>query len=310
MSWLSNADVNRLAAHTTLHQIAWGLSGVFSSVYLLRAGLPAAGIFLAFAAILALRFALRPLALIAVARLGLRRTLVGGTLISAAQYPVLALVDGSLPALMLYCGVTALGNVFYWTCYHALFATLGDAESRGRQVGLREALNAVAGVLGPAVGGVMLATAGPWTAFGAAALFEAIAILPLLRVTEPPIERLLPRTAYAAARTGVLLFITDGWMTSSAMVAWSIIMFQAVGARYDAFGGTLALAALAGAVAGLALGRTLDRGHARRAVWTNAALFVGSLLFRAFCGTDPVLVLAATIVGTVLAGLYIPLLMT
>src|ERR1700722_8218031 len=87
-------------------------------------------------------------------------------------------------------------------------------------------------------------------------------------------------------------------------------MFKALGARYDTFGGELAAAALARALAGILLGRSLDRGHARRAIGANALLFAASLLFKALCGSDPILVLAATIAGTVLGGLYIPSLMT
>jgi MFS transporter, DHA1 family, inner membrane transport protein len=58
-------------------------------------------------------------------------------------------------------------------------------------------------------------------------------------------------------------------------------MFQGVGARYDAFGGTPAAAALAGALGGLALGHFIDRGHARRATWINAATLGGTLMAKA-----------------------------
>jgi DHA1 family inner membrane transport protein len=310
VSWRANVEINRLAVHTTLHQFAYGISAAFAGAYLLRAGLSPAAVFLTLAAILALRFALRPLVLVAVARLGPRRTLIGGTLLVALQYPLLAPVRGTGIELAVYCGVTALGNVFYWTCYHAFFAALGDADRRGSQVGAREMLSAVAGVLAPATGGVVLTTLGPWAAFGAAAAIEVAAIAPLWRVGEPAVARVAPRDAYAAARTGVLLFLCDGWMVSSASVAWTIIMFRALGARYDAFGGALAAAALAGALAGMLLGHVIDRGHARRAIGANALLFAISLVFKALCGSDPVLVLTATIAGTVLGGLYIPSLMT
>jgi hypothetical protein len=310
MGWLANADVNRLTLHQTLHNFAFGVSGVFVGAYLLRAGLSPAGVWLVFAAILALRFALRPLVLVAVERLGPRRTLIGGTVLFGAQYPLLAPVHGSGVELAVFVAVAALGNVFYWTCYHAFFAALGDADQRGRQVGLREAASAIANVLGPAAGGVALSTLGPWAAFGAAATFELAAIAPLWRVREPAVARVAPRDAYRAARTGVLLFVCDGWMTCNAWVAWMIIAFAALGARYDAYGGALAAAALAGALAGMVLGHSLDRGQARHAIRVNAALFGVSLLFKTLCGTAPALVIAATIIGTVLTGLYIPSLMT
>lgn len=310
MGWLANADVNRLTLHTALHQFAFGVSGVFVGAYLLRAGLSPAGIWLAFAAILALRFVLRPLVLVVVDRLGARLTLIGGTVLLALQYPLLAPVHGGGGALALYCVVAAISNVFYWTCYHAFFAALGDAEQRGRQVGLREALSALANVLAPATGGVMLSAFGPWAAFGAAGAIELAAIVPLWRVRAPIVARTAPADAYVAARTGALLFVCDGWLNCSATVAWMIIMFSALGARYDAYGGALAAAALAGALAGIVLGRMLDRGQARHAIRINAGLFGASLLFKTFCGATPAAVLVAAVIGTVLTGLYIPSLMT
>ena len=57
-------------------------------------------------------------------------------------------------------------------------------------------------------------------------------------------------------------------------------MFQALGGRYDSFGGTLSLAALAGAVGGLVLGRLIDNGRGRGAVWLNAAVLAAGLVLR------------------------------
>src|SRR5208283_2784834 len=118
-----------------------------------------------------------------------------------------------------------------------------------------------------------------------AAAIEVVAILPLLGVRAPPVPRLSPRGAYAAARTGMLLFATDAWIVCCAAVAWDIIVFRALQSRLDAFGGTLALAALAGALSGVLLGRFIDRGHARRAIRLNAVVLALALLARALCGS-------------------------
>ena len=162
MTYFLNRDINRLAAHATLHVLAWSFCGLFSAVFLLRQGVSVAGVFLAFAAILLSRLALRPLVLIVAPRAGLRRTLMLGTLLHAFQSPMLALVHGPDVTLALYCVVAAIGQVFYWTSYHAYFAALSDTELRGSQVAAREVLAAAAGTLGPAAGGLMLAELGAW----------------------------------------------------------------------------------------------------------------------------------------------------
>ena len=92
--------------------------------------------------------------------------------------------------------------------------------------------------------------------------------------------------------------------------AWSLILFQGLDARYDAFGGALAEAALAGAISGLVLGRFIDMGHTRYATWVNAAMLAGTLIAKAVCGSDPILVIAVAVGTTALAELYVPSLMT
>jgi DHA1 family inner membrane transport protein len=310
MKFFANRDINRLAAHLALVTLAWSLAGIFFIVFLLRAGLPLAQIFLLAAAILALRFALRPLVVIVASTIGLRRTLIFGTLLSALQYPAIALVHGVGPALMLFCGISALSQVFYWTCYHAFFASRGDIEHRGKQIGARQALSAVAAVIGPAVGGIMLTNFGPWIAFGAAFSIQVAAVFPLLYVEEPKITQPSPRGAFAAARVGVLLFIADGWIQNGSATAWSIVMFRALDQRFDNFGGLLAVAALGGALGGMVLGRFIDMGHARRSVWLNAVILAVGLILKSVCDSDPLAVVGIAIGTTLFSGLYVPYWMT
>src|SRR5882757_1736676 len=219
MKFLANPHINRLAAHSTLHQLAWCFFGVF----LLKAGIAPAVIFLSIAGIRVLRFALRPLVLLVIPAIGLRRTMMLATFLFALQYPALAFVDGPGPALLVFCAITALGEGFYFTCYHALFAALGDAEHRGSQLGVRQGLAAIASVVGPVAGGLALAAFGPWAAFGVAALAEIAAVLPLRHLPEMPAERATTRDVFASAQPGVYLFLTDGWIITCSAVAWDII---------------------------------------------------------------------------------------
>ncbi|HEY1475706.1 MAG TPA: MFS transporter [Pseudolabrys sp.] len=310
MMFFANRDINHLALHAALVSLAWSLAGIFFAVFLLRAGLPPAQIFLAMAAVLAFRFAFRPLVLTVASAIGMRRTLIFGTFLSGFQFPAIALVHGVDLALLLFCVIAAIGQVFYWTCYHAYFGSLGDIDHRGKQVGARQALAAIAGVIGPAAGGIMLTSVGPWFAFGTAFAVHVAAIVPLLAVEEPRIENPAPRGAFAAARLGIQLFFTDGWMMSGAGIAWSIVMFEALDARYDNFGGVLAVAALVGSLGGMVLGRFMDMGHARRSVWLNAGILAVGFILKSISGGHPIAVVGVAIVTTLFSGLYIPYWMT
>src|SRR5487761_283284 len=302
--FFANRAVNRLAVHTALQQLAWCMSGAFFGVYLLRAGLAPSVLFLASAGVLTLRFVLRPLVLLVAPRIGLRQTLVIGTLLSALQYPAVGLVHGADVTLVLFCTIGALAGVFYWPCYHTFFAALGDREYRGSQVGVRQVLMGIAAVLGPAAGGIMLTNFGPWVAFGTAAA------VPLFAVREPPLARRSPRGAYAAAWNGVCLFAVDGWMLAGAVLAWDVTMFRALQSRFDQFGGVLALAALAGALGSVVLGRFIDLGHARRVIGFNTAMLCTGILLRTFCTLSPTTVIAVALFTTMLGGMYVPVLMT
>jgi hypothetical protein len=93
---------------------------------------------------------------------------------------LLAAVHGVGVGLFALCVVTSLGDTFYWSSYHAYFAALGSHEHRGSEVGAREAIAALVGIVSPLVTGWALFTLGPAVAFGATALILLSAALPLL----------------------------------------------------------------------------------------------------------------------------------
>src|SRR6185503_3900024 len=124
------------------------------------------------------------------------------------------------------------------------------------------------------------------------------------------VERAMPEGAYAAAANAVRLYFADGWIQVSLTTAWSIVMFQALGGRFDSFGGTLSLAGLAGALGGMVLGRFIDKGHARSVVWVNAGLLALGLVLRSATFGHAAAVVAVAVVVTLVSGLYLPSWMT
>jgi MFS transporter, DHA1 family, inner membrane transport protein len=305
----SNRNIQRLTLHTAVGTLASTLSSVFSAVFLFRVGLAPGEVFFVFAAILGLRF-VRPLVLVAAPVTGLRRAFILGAVLNALSCPAFAFIDGVGLALAMYALISALGQVFYYTCYHALFSTLGDADRMGSQVGGCQALSALAPLFGPGIGGILLTRFGPWAAFGTASLVTFVAILPILRVDEPLVTRMAPVGAYAAAKNAARLYFADGWIQVSLTTAWSIVTFQALGGRYDSFGATMSLAGLVGAVGGMVLGRLIDKGNARPAVWMNAATLTAGLILRSVTFGHAAAVVAVCVSTAMLSGLYLPSWMT
>jgi hypothetical protein len=218
-------------------------------------------------------------------------------------------VHGVGPALFVLCAVSSVGDTFYWTTYHAYFATLGDAEHRGHQIGAREAIAAVVGIVGPLATGWALTTLGPRAAFDATAVVLALGALPIVWTPNVKVAWTAPG-ALKASLPGTLLFAADGWIACGYAFVWQIALFLSLGQSFSAYGGAMALSALVGAVSGLFLGRLIDAGHGVRAVAIAlGALALATMLRAASYGNAPLAVMAQAC-GALVACLYAPTLGT
>jgi len=309
MAYFRNNTVNLLNLHYGLHSFALSGGGVFFGVFLLKADVPAPAVLASLALILLGRLLIRPSVLVLARRFGLRPLLIAGTILTGLQYPLLADVQGIGAALFILCAVSSVGDTLYWTTYHAYFAALGDPEHRGHQVGAREAAAAIVGIVGPLATGWALTALGPRVAFGAAAVVMMLAALPIMWT---PNVKVPPRVSgtLASAMPGVLLFAADAIFAAGYVFVWQIALFLSLGESFSAFGGAMALAAIAGAAGGLLLGRLIDAGQGTRAAWIALIALAGTAVFRAVSvGSAPLAVLANAS-GALVACLYVPVLGT
>jgi MFS family permease len=254
MAYFRNAVVNLLNLHYGIFSIVTTGGGAFYCVYLLKAGVPLPGVLVAMAAILLVRFVIRPAVVPLAVRFGLRHLLIAGTALMALQFLLLARVHGVGGMLFALVIVAAIGDAVYWSCYHAYFAALGDLEHRGHQISMREAIATLVGIASPLATGWMLVRFGPMAAFGAAAASTIAAALPLLWT---PDVRVAPQVqgAYRAARFGIAMFVMDGWIASGTVFVWQIGLFLSLRQSYLGYAGALAVAIVA---------RPLDRYRPRR----------------------------------------------
>jgi DHA1 family inner membrane transport protein len=309
MAFFRSRTVNLLNLHFGIQSLALNGGGAFFAVYLLKAGLSVAWVLASLALILAARFIIRPIVVPIAVRSGTRALVIAGTCLTALQYPLLVAVHGVGPGLLVLCIVAALGDTFYWSSYHAYFAALGNREHRGSELGAREAIVAVAGIVSPLLTGILLVAFGPLVAFGAAAIVQVSAAVPLLWTPDVEVARRAPG-AFKAAIPGMTLFLADGWIAAGYYFVWQIALFLSLGESYTAFGGALALAALVGAAAGLFLGRLIDAGHGRRAVWYGLGALAVTTILRAAAPGHALLAVIANALGALVVCLYIPTLMT
>jgi hypothetical protein len=304
-AFLRNNAINRVNLHSGVQALAQSGGGIFFVVFLVRSGVAIPIALLAMAGIVLVRLALRPAILPLARRFGIKPLLILGTLLLAAQYPLLAQVAGIGGALALLCAVAAVGEVFYWTSYNAYFAAIGDAAQRGAQIGAREALTSVAGIVAPLLGAWALVRFGPHAMFAGVGALQAAAALPLLGVPNVTVQAAAPR-AFAAARLGAILQGADGWFDAFFIFVWQIALFASLGASFAAYGGAMALAGLVGAASGLALGHHVDAGHGRRAVIIAYGGLGAIVLARAASLGSPLAAVGANALGALLGTLMLP----
>jgi hypothetical protein len=309
MAFFGNDAINRVNLHYGVQALAIGSGGVFFLAYLLHAGVSAPATLATMAAILAGRFVIRPLILPLGKRWGLKPMVIAGALGIACQYPILAQVRGLDAWLIALIVVASVGDTFYWSSYHAYFASIGDAEHRGHQVGAREALAALVGIVAPLLGAWGLLTVGPVWTFSVVAVVQALSAAPLLGAPNVAVAASAPGSL-KAARLGVMLFVADGWLGACYTLVWQVALFVSLGKSLGAYGGAMALAALVGAAVGLLLGRHIDRGHGRRATLLAYGVTAGVVLLRAASVGSPWLAVAANAAGALVTALMAPAMMT
>ncbi|HEY4974398.1 MAG TPA: MFS transporter, partial [Steroidobacteraceae bacterium] len=270
---------------------------------------PVWGVLLSLSVLFASRLVIRTFLLPMAIRIGLRWTVFSGAIAMGTTYVFLAHVTGVNWSLFWLVFVSAAADCIYWPSYHAYFAALGDEDHRGQQLGIREGVTALVGVVSPLAAAWLLVNYGPRAAFYTTGAIQALSAIPILWTPDIAVAPSKPG-AYRAALSGAMLFISDGWVAAGYFITWQIALFLTLGQDLMAYGGALAIAALVGAVGGLFLGRLIDTGGGARAVWYSVGLLAMVIAMRAVVLHNPALAVAANALGALVGCLYVPTLMT
>ena len=284
------------------------MAGGFVGAYLLQLGFGLPLALVTHATILALRCGLRLVAIEVVRRIGAFGALILGAILGAFGF--LPLLLAAEPAwLAIWIVTVALTETIYWPMYHAASAAaVAEAGASGRQLAERSMLGALVSVVGPLFGGALLTGLGEAAGFAIAALVCLLSILPLIRLTPPavgPVPR-LRETVCGADRRAVAIFAAEGWIAAGVGYAWPIVMFASMGASYEAFGSSNAVAGLAGALASFLCGRAIDGGRREAYVPLVCAALGAGILLRAASTWSPFAALLANASGAAVAGCYGP----
>lgn len=300
-----------LTVHCVLWSLAMSLASGFVGAYLLRLGFSMAVTITLYAVLLGARFSMRALMLPVIRRLGLRKAMLLGTGIAALQFLPLIRAD-ELVWMAVWILILSAGECIYWPICHAANAVCGGGGRRGRQLAFRQVASTVISVIGPVAGGIVLTRIGPTMEFSIATAVCLLSTAPLFWFGDIDLGAVptIRRSLSVADPVGLCAFAADGWMCAGVGFAWPLILFSTLGSAYDRLGWASGVAGVAGALAGLAAGIIIDRGHRRRlSRGVSVALLIGIAL-RVASGWAPWAAFAANAMGAAVGGLYYPVLMS
>jgi len=300
-----------LTFHCVLWSLAMSLANGFVGAYLLRLGFGIATTIMLYALLLGVRFLLRAIMLPIVRRLGMQRAMLAGAFIVAFQFLPLIRADEPL-WLGVWILVISVGECIYWPIFHAANAMAGGGGRRGRQIAFRQMASTAISVIGPVAGGTLLTRAGPGAEFGIATVFCVLSTVPLLWIGQIDIGHVpsMRQSISGADRVGLYAFAADGWMCAGTGIAWSLILFTTLGSSFDTLGWASSAAAIAGALAGLACGVAIDRGHRPALSQLVCVALLISVALRVASGWAPWVAFIANAFGAAVGGLYVPVLMS
>lgn len=300
--------VNLLNIHYAFLSMAWQMLNLFAMVFLYKVGVPLPFVFLTIAGIFLFRFSFRPLALNLIHKIGCKKTLIMGTMLSCVPAIVITEVKEINQWLFWYIVTSAIADCFYWLSYHTFFANSGSLENRGSSLGAREGLSKLALIVGPFISGSLLAIAGPLAAFGLAAFLYFLASIPLFLIPNFEIKPIDRKQKKAVSKFGMKIFVVWGFM--QIVTAWPIILFKLFDESFGIYGGLLSLLGFFMAMGSFILGKFIDQGKGKNIYRIAILLLVLVNLGRAFWVYDLTGVIIFDILYSIAICFFTPVSMT
>ncbi len=277
-----NKTINLLNLHSGLQRFSNSILDVFGAVFLLSIGLSFPVVALTWAASHALRALIRPLAVLLAQKIGLKWALIVGTVIGSGLFLVLAKVTGIDGWLCFYIFYMALNDILYWLPYHSYYASAGDEQDRGTQIGVRLGLINILKIAAPLLGGLLITHLGFGALYVSAAIVMLVSAIPLFFARDvSPGQPIRWKEAFRLIdKRGLVMQIGDGIMNIHPFV-WTIVLFYLLG-DYAAFGGLMTFELLITTILFGVLGHFVDKGKGRKIMLSGMVIVATVIIARSF----------------------------
>lgn len=262
MEFFSNSNVNLLNLHRGIRQFENWIVFVFGAIYLYQNGYQLYQVLLIIAGMNLLRMVLRPTFFPLGRVLGIRNLLILSSCSKCMSSLVLTQIHTSFWWIAVYMFLQAWSSALYWTSFHILFTVSGNAEHRGKQVAVGQALIIIISALVPYLSALFIDTKGFIFYFLFSIPVMVLSALPLIfcRIDESSINFKKPLWRDMYKSIGAHIQGSQCGMYGNYDVCWRFIVFFALGDMVD-FGEILTLSLLVQACLQFAIGHYVDKGH-------------------------------------------------
>lgn len=284
-------QIKEFYTSVAIQQLGYGLINIFEPVYLYTQGISIIGILCYYVATYVPYLLLIPFGGRFAKRFGYEHALAVGTFFNIAYFGALAAIPWVPEAVFAAPLMLCLQKTFYWPAYHANFARFSGRREVGREVGTMQVVTAVAGGLGPTLGGFVAQYAGFGLLFAIAVGVLILSVVPLFTTREVFVPttitwgeqwRYLLRPKYRRRLIGSFGFGSE----FVGVVMWPLFVYLVLGSTAQ-LGLVAGIATAAAAGASLVLGRVADSSRelaARVFFWTHV-VHAASWLVRPFVRT-------------------------
>lgn len=263
-------QLQELYASVAMLDFALAAVALFEPVYLYQLGYSLTAILMFYLIVYVTYFFIVPLGGKFVARVGPERSIAISSFFLIGYYVGLVLIKDYAFFFWLSPVLFAAQKMLYWPAYHTDFILTSDQGERGKEFSGLWSLSTLMYILGPLVGGVIIATAGFTPLFLGVIAVIAISNIPLF---VSPIEHRPEPFSYR--QSFITPFTKQHIRTTLAYLGfgeefvmqfiWPVFIVLVVKSYFE-LGGLIALATFVTALATLYIGQIIDRNRQRQAL--------------------------------------------
>lgn len=273
-----------LYSNRIIQQVAGGLIGVFLPIFLfIYLGGSIQNVLLFYIVCFVLFGALVPLGAMLMSKIGLKMSMILGSLFLVGYFVFLYLFNNNwFFALFLAIASVTLFRLLYWIPYHTDFAEFTDKKSRGKEIALLVSITTLVSIFLPFIAGLILDKFNFSILFLISIIIASISIIPILllrSVKESYSYSYLQTFKELFKRKNrklLLAYSGDGAETMVGMIIWPIFIFQLLKGNYLAVGIVTSLIVFASIILRLIVGAMTDKMSKRRLIKVGSIFyFVG-----------------------------------